>query len=381
MKNKLRQICRMVVGLSKYLFFLAYVKCRRFDDNAKVWLIAERGDDARDNGYTFYCYMKQYHPEQKIRYVVDEDSPDYHKIAKCDAVQYRSKEHYILFLTAGKLISTHIMGCSPQRGLFWRLDKYGLAKTRGKRIFLQHGITKDYIECMTAKISKLDLFICGGKPEYDYILKSYGHSADVVKYTGFARFDSLGHPQQKYILVMPTWRKWLPYSNDIKSSDYVVSWNTFLNDPVLLEYLKKTKQKLIFYPHYEMQPYLKYFHVSSKLITIASIKDYDVQQLLKDTSLLITDYSSVAFDVAYMNKPLLYYQFDYKEYRKKHYATGYFDYRTMGFGPVAYSEQELIKDLLSNRAKEQKYIARAKKFFPIQDTKNSQRIFEEIKNI
>ena len=26
-----------------------------------VWLIAERGDEARDNGYSFFRYLKNYH--------------------------------------------------------------------------------------------------------------------------------------------------------------------------------------------------------------------------------------------------------------------------------------------------------------------------------
>lgn len=43
---------------------------------------------------------------------------------------------------------------------------------------------------------------------------------------------------------------------------------------------------------------------------------YDVQQLLKESLLLITDYSSVFFDMMYMNKPVIFYQFDENQYRK-----------------------------------------------------------------
>lgn len=52
----------------------------------------------------------------------------------------------------------------------------------------------------------------------------------------------------------------------------------------------------------------------SKEIEIAKFKDYDVQQLLIELRILITDFSSVFFDFAYMKKPVIYYQFDRDKY-------------------------------------------------------------------
>lgn len=54
--------------------------------------------------------------------------------------------------------------------------------------------------------------------------------------------------------------------------------------------------------------------------------------MLKESRLIIADYSSVAFDFAYMNKPLLYFQFDEEEYRTKHYKNDIFLMKKWIFG-------------------------------------------------
>ena len=46
-----------------------------------LWLVAERGTDARDNGYWFYRYLQEKHPEVNACYVIDPRSPDYDSIS------------------------------------------------------------------------------------------------------------------------------------------------------------------------------------------------------------------------------------------------------------------------------------------------------------
>jgi len=60
----------------------------------------------------------------------------------------------------------------------------------------------------------------------------------------------------------------------------------------------------------------------------------DYQELIKESSLLITDYSSIFFDFAYLKKPVIYTHFDYNEYRENHVPEGYFNYKNDGFGPI-----------------------------------------------
>lgn len=56
---------------------------------------------------------------------------------------------------------------------------------------------------------------------------------------------------------------------------------------------------------------------------------------------------SVAFEMAYLEKPTVYYQLDEAEvFSGGHiYERGYFDYRLNGFGPVAVEESHALDEL------------------------------------
>ena len=73
---------------------------------------------------------------------------------------------------------------------------------------MQHGIIKDEMEWLHRKNMYMDLFVCGAKPEYEYIRDTFGYPEHVPQYVGLARFDNLirAERKEKMILVMPTWR-------------------------------------------------------------------------------------------------------------------------------------------------------------------------------
>lgn len=386
MKHLIGKLVKVAIVFTRFYVYLFYCTLRRVN-HSQVWLISERGTDARDNSLHLFEYIRKNHPNVDIKYVISSSSADYQKVKQLgDVIEYGSPEHYIYLISAGVLISTHIMGYSPDMSLFWRLDKYNLLRLRGKRVFLQHGITKDYIPMMTAGVAKLDLFICGARPEYEYVVKEYGFAPGVVKYTGFPRFDNLVSIKNRQILLMPTFRKWLNYVENFKETEYYERYNNILNSEKLNNLLEEYNYKLVFYPHFEIQKRLKDFHIrNNKNIIIADLKNYDVQALLSSSDLLITDYSSVFFDFGYMRKPIVYYQFDISRYRYGHYSEGYFSYESNGFGPVVYDENKII-EYIENQLKNgmvvsRKYKERMKDFFQINDRNNSARVYLEITSL
>ena len=100
---------------------------------------------------------------------------------------------------------------------------------------------------------------------------------------------------------------------------------------------------------------------------------------------MITDYSSVHFDFAYMNKPVLYFQFDKAEFFTKQYQSSVFDAEKNGFGKVAYCIDELISNLEEAYQNDfimtEKYYNRMRDFYQIYDNHNCDRVYEEIKKI
>lgn len=352
-----------------------------------LWIIAERGTDARDNAYYFFKYVRENHPEINTAYIISKYSSDRVGVEKLGRViDHNSFEHYIAMVLSKVKISTHIVGYSPNIDFFIRLNRLGLVN--GKKIFLQHGITKDNIAYLHNENTGVDLFVCAAKPELDYIQKHYGYPDNVPKLLGFCRYDSLyGKPEKtNKILLMPTWRVTLGGCGEKEfiESVYYKTYQRLINSEKIGALLEEHDCELIFYPHIEMQRFLHCFS-GSKRVRIMGFDDTTVQNLLIECDILITDFSSVFFDFGYMEKPIVYYQFDKDEFRKTHYVEGYFSYERDGFGAVTNTEAELtyeIEKLLENGSElEETYRERIHNFFTIRDKDNCKRNFEAAQKI
>ncbi len=376
-----------------FLFLLAivpafFMKRKRKD----MWLVSEYQMEARDNGYWFYRYMRRCHPEQDVVYAIDFASPDYARVRRLgECVDYGTLRHWIYYLCARVNISSQKSG-KPNAAVCYVLEVYGLL--RNTRVFLQHGITKDDAEMFYYDNTKMRLFICGAKPEYEFIKEKFGYPKGYVAYTGFPRFDNLLRPDretEKLILAAPTWRRWLyetssnPYENrlsHIEHTEYYQKWMGFLESERLRELLERYDYKLVFFPHRNMTESFSSGKQISDRVCCATWKDADIQPLMMKAACMITDYSSTAMDFAYMKKPLLYYQFDEAEYREKHFKKGYFDYREDGFGEVCTEFGNLMDNLEqileSGAQMTPKYLARVENFFVLRDRNNCKRIYEQI---
>jgi CDP-glycerol glycerophosphotransferase (TagB/SpsB family) len=244
-------------------------------------------------------------------------------------------------------------------------------------------VTKDDMPQLYFNQTGIQLFVCGAKPEYDYINEKFGYPAGAVQYTGFARYDTLHDAKTKnQILIMPTWRMYIADENSFLESEYYRQWNRILMDHRFAEYLEKNDLSAIFYPHYEVQKYLNLFHTGSDRIVLADFANYDVQTLLKESRLLVTDYSSVFFDFAYMRKPVVYFQFDQDTFFSHHYNRGYFSYQNMGFGPMTESVEATVDAMIQSAdcgfVLTDAYRKRMEDFFPLYDQKNCERIYDAI---
>ena len=371
-----------LIVLIPSLLFKLFNKLRK----KELWLVCERTTTAGDNGYHFYKYIRTEHPDDYCFYVIDKKSTDYNKVKNLgNIIQWGSLKHWIYYLAASLNISTQKDG-NPDAPLFYVLHViFGLYNNR---VFLQHGITINDGKWLYYKNTKFKYFICGAKDEYKYIKEKFGYPEKNLIYTGFSRFDNLYNNKVKknQILIMPTWRNWLGRETNLlgekfnfEETDYYKNWNGFLNNEKFIDYIEKNNLEVIFYPHINMQKYIDRFNVKSDNIRMVADEE-DIQKLLKASAIMITDYSSVFMDFAYMLKPILFYQFDYNEFRKKQYQEGYYKYND-GFGPSLTNQKDLIDALFSiiEDGIDTKYYNRMKKFFKLKDAKNSERIYNFLK--
>ncbi|EDD2490445.1 glycosyltransferase [Campylobacter coli] len=317
---------------------------------SNIWLFADRDYEADDNAEHLYRYIMQNHPEQKIVFALRKESLDWERLEKegFNLVEFGSLEFERIIKKASKVISSHS-------------DEYLIRyiTPRQQFIFLQHGVIKDDLsKWLNSK--KIDLFITSTKAEYDSIANDYNHykfGKKEVVLTGLARHDALLKNNQcnaRQIIIMPTWRANIVgvalgsskrgLQSDFTQSEYFQKWNLLLNSNILQKLCEKYDYTIVFNPHPNIIPYLKDFNIPS-YVKIANHNE-SLQELFCNSSLMITDYSSVAFEMAYLNKPVIYYQFDHEEFFNSHtYQKGYFDYKKDGFGPVVEDEESLLKEL------------------------------------
>ena len=369
-------------------------KTKKYSSDNDIWLLMDRDTQADDNAEHLYRYIKNNYPEKKIYFALSKDSYDWERLEQdnFNLLDFGSPHFEEILKKAGKLISSH-------------LDRYindyfgdGFEYSK-KFVFLQHGVTQNDLSSWVNSKKNLQCFITSTNDEYSAISGSntrYNLSKKEVFLTGFPRHDQLiagNRLDSNTILIMPTWRQSIvgevTVSNtrtinpDFIETDYAIHWQNLLNSDELKELTQKFNYKVIFAPHLNIEPYLEVLTIPDYIGVWKSI-DGSIQQLFQHSKLIITDYSSVHFEMAILNKAVLYYQFDKDSFFDAGhvFAPGYFSYEKDGFGPVVTEEVELLLELekiLSNNGEPlEPYATRIQDTFAYRDTKNCERVYEAI---
>ncbi|NRG01628.1 CDP-glycerol glycerophosphotransferase family protein, partial [Paenibacillus dendritiformis] len=237
--------------------------------------------------------------------------------------------------------------------------------------------------------NRVKLFVASSDFERDIIKQYFGYEEEKIVISGLARWDYLMDKSKgrSEILLMPTFRNWLEEVSEstFEHSTYFKEYSSLLKSDILSDFLLKSGTRLNFYLHPKLSNFIDMFSINNPNINIVRPGDKKINELIMQSSLLITDYSSVSVDFAYMKKPVVYYQFDKQLFFNSHYSKGYFSYEEDGFGPVFTDENDLItyiKMCLDNNFEVEKiYDIRMDRFFSYRDKNNNKRIFESIKNL
>lgn len=357
-----------------------------------LWLICEEPLEARDNGYQFFRYMRQYQPQQPCIYAIKKNSVDYKKVKKLgQIIEYGSVLHWVAYFLCQYNISSQ-KGGKPNAAICSFMELNGIFKPCN--IFLQHGIIINDLRWLYADRSKIDLFITSTIPERNFIVDKFGYPEDTICLTGMPRFDNLHNSKvnKKQVLIMPTWRYWFKLhskkyqgsDNDFVTSEYYRKWTELLKSEKLELLIKTYQLEVIFYPHRNMQDTIDILKKINSQVKIASWKEYDIQKILKSAAVMITDYSSVFFDMVYMKKPVLFYQFDERKYREHQYGEGYFNYYNNPFGKAFDNLDFLLEELGRLAESDFSFSKEAEEshrtIFPYWDQKNSERIYNVLEN-
>lgn len=354
--------------------------------NRKIWLVGENyGLSARDNGLAFfeYCMSREDDIDAEVYFVTKAENKDIDALSpyKERVLIYDSMDHIYLDELAEFYIVSHGI-----RDVMPSLYHDSIGKYRKNVIYLQHGIIAMKICDMSNRSygGSIRKFVVTSEQERGLLVDNHQFWEDELIVTGLARYDKLHNLEQpeNYIWIMPTWRDWLVKSEkDFVNSDFYKYYSIVLEDKTLIKQLRKSGQKLIFSLHVEFEKYKCYFDkFENDVVHITDMHERSITERIKECRMIVTDYSSIIFDVVYLGKPVLFFQYDQDMYNK--YRGSYVDLEMDLPGEVTHSPEDLVVSLI-NMIKydfmvEPKYADRAEKYFDYHDCNNSMRIYEAI---
>lgn len=351
----------------------------RRQNSRPVWVIGEMPYKAQDNGMHFFRFMREQHPEIDAYYIIDPASPEVVNLEGYDnVIAHRSAQHIDTILRADKIIGTHQpLQVYPTR------SKAFSRRLRATHVFLQHGVVAAKwiapVFARTASDFHTDLVLVSSEREKEFFVYDCGYRTDDVAVTGLARFDALlagdtsTNPRQ--LFVMPTWRPWLQDPETFEDSDYFQRWMELLTSEDFRNLVVTHGLEPVFFLHPNMRQYSHLFEGHSARVVVQG--EVDVQHLLKESAVMLTDYSSAALDFTFLHKPVVYYQFDAHRFTRPHA-----DPLTELPGPILSTAEGAVQHLESAFANDghmtSEYLSRTHRFLEHRDRDNCRRIFELI---
>lgn len=371
----------------------------------KAWALMDRVHDADDSGERLFRYLRDARPDINAWFVLERGVPDWHRLTQdgygSRLIAYGGFTWKQLMVNAEHLISSHIdvpVQNPP--------DLAGLPRN-WRFTFLQHGVIKDDLSNWLNSKS-VDLFITSTPDEYASIVGDgtpYSFTSHEVKLTGLPRFDrqrevgnSVAKKDRNLVLVAPTWRHWLTppllrgsqrrsvYS-DFLETNYAAHWMGFLWSAELARFCRSEGLRIGFLPHPNIQSVLPDLDLPGHVLPL-TFHGQDVQRTFARSAAMVTDYSSMAFNVAYIDRPVVYFQFDQREMLEGGHVgrAGYFNYERDGFGPVATTVESAVDAVMGclaggRRGPSPEYQRRIDDTFPLRDGRCCERVTSAIERL
>ncbi|MEI6856691.1 CDP-glycerol glycerophosphotransferase family protein [Psychrilyobacter sp.] len=380
---------KKTLRIKEYIAFIIFVIFYPYFKYKKSWITFEKAcNRAQDNGYYFYKYCRETLKKKNVYFIIRKDSYELKNLEskhlKKNVIYFYSFKHLIYLLSCEFLVSSESKINSYIARSQWSIFRKILL---GKKIiFLQHGVigTTGLPVFKNTLENKMDIFCVSSEFEKNIVRDNLGVPEENLKITGLTRWDHLEDKSKnkKNILIMPTWRNWLDNMDEdsFKSSEYFKKYHEMLNDNELIKMLKDNNVCVQFFLHPRFLDYTHLFQVNN-YIEIVDSKEKKVNELLMESNMLITDYSSVAWEMYYQNKPVIFYQFDSQrmfDLRGRYMEDNEF------FGDIVRDIEGLKNELAyyieNDFAEKEEFILFKDNYLKYRDKNNSKRVYEEIIN-
>lgn len=379
-------------ALLRVLYFI----CRPFMTRKPIWMYIDKIYKGGDSSEYLYKYASAKNSKDiKHYYLVDKKSTDYKRLKKegYKPLVRDSLKHRLVFLYADMMVISNST-VYAFNGYTLTNSSYIRDLTHFHVCCVQHGMSVQKIAIAQNRLrDNTRLYFCASKyeienlsrPVYDYV------GYDALKLTGVPRYDGLKDRAKKQIMISPTWRmqaampvrtsesEQRDYNPLFKESEYFKVFNALINDKRLIDAAEKYGYRIKYVLHPIVSSQVDDFDKNDFVDIVPAVGDMSYEDMFCESSLMVTDFSGIQFDFAYMRKPLVYLH--HKDI-PQHYEEGTFHYDTMAFGEICHDNDELIDTLIEYMQNDCKmkpeYVKRADDFFYYRDHNNCERIYKEM---
>lgn len=242
-------------------------------------------------------------------------------------------------------------------------------------------VDRDSIDILKKISDNTDYLITSSKNIEDYYSEAFQISKDKIKPLGLPRadyyfedhdikgiksefFSKYGiYEDKKIILYAPTFRDEEKYNNVFNYLD-LEKFNETLGDEYILAL--------------RLHPKIKDFYkdsISAKGEYIDCSDYSSEQELLLISDILITDYSSIMIEFAMLNKPIIFFTYDFDSYLNNERGF-YFDFESTVPGPIVSDSNQLVNVIKDNEFDESKLSDFVSTQFDEIDGKSSKRVVD-----
>lgn len=361
----------------------AYYAARLLPKKNGIFLFEKNGERYEESASVLYENLLDQGYRQ-VSFVLDTEYPFYQQIPE----KYRknlldkcSFRHYLEFFRAKTFIGTETLVHAVDLRIDNKYAREKLAEKDLNVVFLQHGVM--YMVSLDSE-SRTFFRQRNTKGKYRVVVSSreearhfveLGHyDPETLYITGLPKYDRNRRMEDAdKIVIMPTWRPW--EYNEVRF-DFAHTGYYRMLERMFQAVPEEMKERVILLPH----P-LFYGAVSEKEFPLKQYMDVTTKydDILKHARILVTDYSSIAYDAFYRGANVIFY-WEEKDACMEKYgpSTKLMLHENNTFGDICYQEKDLQEALRNNDRMEQKeqYLDHYRKLVEFHDGRNTQRLME-----
>ncbi|WKA60501.1 CDP-glycerol glycerophosphotransferase family protein [Planococcus shenhongbingii] len=342
-----------------------------------------------DNPRAIYEHMKEHNPEYQLLWSVDRRAMQLFDKFQVPYIRRFTIRWFLTFPRAKYWVNNvRLPGWMPKpSGTVYVQTWHGTPlKKLGidiKQVHMPGTNTENYKKNFVSESAKWDYLVSPNAYSTEIFKRAFGYRGKVIE-SGYPRNDALANPSPARISAI---KQEIGIPEDKKVMMYAPTWRDnefFEKGKYKFEFqfdLKSWKEKygdewvLLSRMHYLVAERFDFF--AHKGI-VFNVSDYpDIRDLYLISDLLVTDYSSVFFDYAILNRPIVFFMYDLEEYRDQ-LRGFYFDIETEAPGPIVQTEAELFREIdgimESHTSKNSKITAFKQKFSSLEDGRAAERV-------